>query len=193
MISLSVDGRPVEVPAGTTVLEAARRRGINIPTLCHYEGVKPYGGCRLCQVEVAQGNRVQLTASCTYPVAEGLVVRTDTDGFLEARRFVMDLLLSRCPEVPALQEMARQLGVAEPSFPLGESACILCGKCVRICHEVQHVGAIGLTGRGAKRQITTPFGEISQVCRTCGACAFVCPPGHIKDLSLISGKAPTPP
>lgn len=117
MISLSVDGRPVEVPAGTTVLQAARRLGINIPTLCHYDGVKPYGGCRICLVEVTQGNRIQLTASCTYPAAEGLVVRTDTDEVLEARRFVMDLLLSRCPEVPALQEMARQLGVEEPTFP----------------------------------------------------------------------------
>jgi heterodisulfide reductase subunit A len=192
MISFSVDGRPVEVPGGTTVLEAARRLGINIPTLCHYEGVKPYGGCRLCLVEVTQGNRSQLTASCTYPAAEGLLVRTDTDEVLEARRFVMDLLLSRCPEVPALQEMARQMGVLEPSFPKGASDCILCGKCVRMCHEVQHVGAIGLTGRGVKRQITTPFGEISQICRTCGACAFVCPTGHIKDISMISGKTPIP-
>ena len=192
MISLSVDGRPVEVPAGTTVLQAARRLGINIPTLCHYDGVKPYGGCRICLVEVTQGNRIQLTASCTYPAAEGLVVRTDTDEVLEARRFVMDLLLSRCPEVPALQEMARQLGVEEPTFPLGASDCILCGKCVRMCHEVQHVGAIGLTGRGAKRQVTTPFGEVSQVCRTCGACAFVCPTGHFKDFGQISGLTPIP-
>jgi heterodisulfide reductase subunit A len=192
MISLSIDGRPVEVPAGTTVLEAARRLGINIPTLCYHDALKPYGGCRLCLVEVTAGNRTQLTASCTYPAAAGLIVRTDSDEVLEARRFVMDLLLSRCPEVPALQEMARQLGVVEPSFPKGASECILCGKCVRMCHEVQHVGAIGLTGRGTKRQVTTPFGEFSQVCRTCGACAFVCPTGHFKDFGQISGKTPIP-
>jgi heterodisulfide reductase subunit A len=192
MISLSIDGRPVEVPAGTNVLEAARRLGINIPTLCYHDALKPYGGCRLCLVEVTAGNRTQLTASCTYPAAAGLIVRTDSDEVLEARRFVMDLLLSRCPEVPALQEMARQLGVVEPSFPKGASECILCGKCVRMCHEVQHVGAIGLTGRGTKRQVTTPFGEFSQVCRTCGACAFVCPTGHFKDFGQISGKTPIP-
>jgi heterodisulfide reductase subunit A len=192
MISLSIDGRPVEVQAGTTVLEAARRLGINIPTLCYHDALKPYGGCRLCLVEVTAANRTQLTASCTYPAAAGLIVRTDSDEVLEARRFVMDLLLSRCPEVPALQEMARQMGVLEPSFPKGASECILCGKCVRMCHEVQHVGAIGLTGRGSKRQVTTPFGEFSQVCRTCGACAFVCPTGHFKDFGQISGKTPIP-
>ncbi|MDP3183145.1 MAG: FAD-dependent oxidoreductase [Desulfobaccales bacterium] len=192
MINLTINDRPVEVQPGTTVLEAARQMGINIPTLCHYEGVKPYGGCRLCLVEVTLGPRTQLTASCTYPVAEGLKVLTDTEGVLEGRRFVMDLLLSRCPEVPVLQEMARQLGVMEPSFAKGASDCILCGKCVRVCHELQHVGAIGLVGRGAKREVTTPFGEFSKICRTCGACEFVCPTGHFADIGKVSGKTPKP-
>jgi heterodisulfide reductase subunit A len=192
MINLTINDRPVEVPEGATVLEAAKKLGINIPTLCYYDAIEPYGGCRLCLVEVTSGPRTQLTTACTYPVSEGLTVRTDTEEVLEGRRFVMDLLLSRCPEVPALQEMARQLDLQGPSFPQGESDCILCGKCVRVCHELQHVGAIGLTGRGAKRQILTPFGEISQVCRTCGACAFVCPTGHIEDLTKISGKTPIP-
>jgi len=192
MISLRIDGRPAEVSEGTTVLEAARRLGIKIPTLCYHEALKPYGGCRLCLVEVTAGTRTQLTASCTYPVAEGLEVRTDTDEVLEARRFVLDLLWSRCPEVPELAEMARQLGLAEPSFPKGASECILCGKCVRMCNELQRVGAIGFTGRGNKRLVTTPFGEVSQVCRTCGACAFVCPTGHIKDFGEFSGKVPRP-
>jgi heterodisulfide reductase subunit A len=192
MISLTINDRPVEVPEGTTLLEAARKMGINIPTLCHYDAIEPYGGCRLCLVEVTAGPRTLLTTACTYPAAEGLQVQTDTEEVQEGRRFVIDLLLSRCPEVPALQEMARQMGVTEPSFPKGESDCILCGKCVRVCHDLQHVGAIGLTGRGTKRQVTTPFGEISHICRTCGACAFVCPTGHISDLAKISGKTPIP-
>ncbi|MFH1595935.1 MAG: 2Fe-2S iron-sulfur cluster-binding protein [Pseudomonadota bacterium] len=192
MINLTINDRPMEVPEGTTVLTAARKMGISIPTLCHYDAMEPYGGCRLCLVEVTAGPRTLLTTACTYPVAEGLKVQTDTEEVQEGRRFVIDLLLSRCPEVPALQEMARQLGVVEPSFPKGAGDCILCGKCVRMCHEVQHVGAIGLTGRGAKRQVTTPFGEISHICRTCGACSFVCPTGHIKDLAKISGKTPIP-
>ena len=192
MINLTINDRPIEVPEGTTVLEAARKLGFTIPTLCHYEALKPYGGCRLCLVEVTAGPRTLLTTACTYPVAEGLTVQTDTEEVQEARRFVMDLLLSRCPEVPALQVMAQELGLAEPSYPKGESDCILCGKCVRMCHEVQHASAIGMMGRGAKREVMTPFGDFSAICRTCGACLFVCPTGHINDLAKISGKTPKP-
>ena len=104
----------------------------------------------------------------------------------------MELLLARCPEVPALQNMAAQMGLTESKYAPGDSDCILCGLCVRACHELQHVGAIGMTGRGAKREVMTPFGEYSEVCRTCGACAFVCPTGHIKDIGKISGKKPIP-
>jgi heterodisulfide reductase subunit A len=192
MTKLTINDRLVEVPAGTTLLKAARQLGVNIPTLCDYEGVKPYGGCRLCLVEVRLGDRRQITASCTYPASDGLIVYTDTEKVLKGRRLVMDLLWSRCPEVPLLRDLAQQLGVMEPSFPKGESDCILCGKCIRVCHELQHVGAIGLMNRGAKRQITTPFGEFSQVCRTCGACAFVCPTGHFQDIGKISGKTAKP-
>jgi heterodisulfide reductase subunit A len=192
MIKLTINDRQVEVPEGTTVLEAARKVGISIPTLCYYEAIKPYGGCRLCAVQVTQGNRTQITASCTYPVSEGLQVVTDAPRALAVRRLVIDLLWSRCSDSPELQEIARQLGVMEPSFSKGHDDCILCGKCTRVCTELQGVGAISFLGRGAKRQVTSPFGEFSQVCRTCGACAFVCPTGHIKDISKISGKVPKP-
>jgi len=192
MIALLIDNQMVEVPPGTMVLEAARKLGISIPTLCHYEGVAPTGGCRLCLVEVTSGNRTQLTTACTYPVADGLIVQTETKDVREGRRLVMDLLLSRCPEVPALQEMARQLGVLEPTFSRGQNDCILCGKCVRVCHELQGVGAIGMVGRGAKREVVTPFGERSSICRTCGACEFICPTGHFTNIGLISGKTPKP-
>ena len=143
-------------------------------------------------MEVTHGPRTLLTTACTYPVAEGITVKTDTEEVQEARRFVMDLLLSRCPEVPALQVMAQELGLAEPSYPKGDSDCILCGKCVRMCHEVQHASAIAMMGRGAKREVMTPFGDFSATCRTCGACLFVCPTGHINDLAKISGKTPKP-
>ncbi len=192
MVTVTINDKPIEVPEGTTVLAAARQLGINIPTLCDQEGLKPYGGCRLCLVEVTAGPRTQLTASCTYPVADGLVVQTETEEVNAGRRLVMDLLLSRCPEVPALQEMARQVGLEGPSFSKGESDCILCGKCVRMCFEVQGVGAISMVNRGAKRQVVTPFGEFSQVCRTCGACQFVCPTGHFTDIGKISGKTAIP-
>ena len=189
---MTINEKVVQVSEGTTVLEAARKIGIAIPTLCYYEAVKPYGGCRLCLVEVTQGQRTQLTTSCTYPVSEGLKVVTESQDIIEARRLVIDLLLSRCPEVPELQELARQLGVAKPSFAEGQEDCILCGKCVAVCHELQGASAIGMVGRGAKRKVMTPFGEFSETCRTCGACAFVCPTGHIKDIGQISGRTPRP-
>jgi heterodisulfide reductase subunit A len=192
MVTLTINDRQVEVPEGTTVLEAARKLGVSIPTLCYYEAIKPYGGCRLCLVEVTAGDRTLLTTSCTYPVAPGLKVATDTEEVLEGRRLVVDLLWSRCPEVPELAALAGQLGLAAPSFAKGQDDCILCGLCTRMCTEVQGAGAIGFRGRGAKRQVLTPFGEASAVCRTCGACAFVCPTGRIKDLAQISGKTPQP-
>jgi len=192
MVSLTINNRVVEVPEGITLLEAARQTGVHIPTLCYHKAMKPYGGCRLCLVEVTQGDRTQLTTSCTYPASEGLKVVTDSEEVLEARRLIIDLLWSRCPEVPELAEIAQQLGVTEPSFSKGQDDCILCGKCTRVCSELQKVGAISFMGRGAKRQVTTPFGEFSEVCRTCGACAFVCPTGHIKNIGEISGKIPKP-
>lgn len=192
MIKLTINDRQVEVSEGTTVLEAARKVGISIPTLCYYEAIKPYGGCRLCVVRATLGPRSIITASCTYPVAEGLVVVTDDPRALAVRRLVIDLLWSRCPEVPELRDIARQLGVMEPSFSKGQDDCILCGLCTRMCTELQHVGAVSFLGRGAKRQVLTPFGDFSQVCRTCGACSFICPTGHIKDIGKISGKVPKP-
>jgi len=192
MVKITINDKLLEVPEGTTVLEAARKVGIAIPTLCYYEAVKPYGGCRLCMVQVTQGGRTQLTTSCTYPVSEGLTVSTESPDITETRRLMIDLLLSRCPGVPELQEMARQLGVEKPSFPEGKEDCILCGKCVSVCHELQGAAAIGMVGRGAKKKVMTPFGEFSETCRTCGACEFVCPTGHIKDISAISGKTAKP-
>jgi heterodisulfide reductase subunit A len=125
-------------------------------------------------------------------VEEGLNIATNSPRAVKARRMTMELLLARCPEVQALQHMARQLGVTEVKYPPGDSDCILCGLCVRVCHELQHVGAIGLMGRGANRRVSTPFGEFSENCRVCGACAFVCPTGHMQNFGKISGKTPKP-
>ena len=110
MVNLTIDGQLVEVPEGTTVLEAARKIGVKIPTLCYYEAIKPYGGCRLCLVEVTAGNRTFRTASCTYPVSEGLKVVTDSELVLKRRRMVIDLLWSKCPDVPILAEIAGNWG-----------------------------------------------------------------------------------
>jgi NADPH-dependent glutamate synthase beta subunit-like oxidoreductase/NADH:ubiquinone oxidoreductase subunit E len=186
MVKLTINDKLVEVPEGTTILEAARQVGIKIPTLCYYEAIKPYGGCRLCLVEVTSGGRTNLTASCSYPVAEGIKVVTDAPKVLKARRLVIDLLWSRSPNLPILRSIAQDLGVKEPSFPLGESECILCDLCTRVCSELEQLGVIGMVGRGSKREVLIPFGEVAEVCQSCGACGFVCPTAWIHEVAKIA-------
>jgi NADH dehydrogenase/NADH:ubiquinone oxidoreductase subunit G len=128
MINLTIDGLLAEVPADSTVLEAARKLRLNIPTLCYYEAIEAYGGCRLCVVEVEKNGRSRLTASCTLPVEEGLNVQTQSPRVIKARQMTMELILGRCPEVPALQLMARQLGVSEVRYS-PEPATAPCAGC----------------------------------------------------------------
>jgi NADPH-dependent glutamate synthase beta subunit-like oxidoreductase/NADH:ubiquinone oxidoreductase subunit E/ferredoxin len=185
MVKFTINDKSVEVPEGTTILEAARQEGIKIPTLCYYQDVKPYGGCRLCVVEVAAGPRTSLTASCAYPVAEGIKVQTDTERVKRVRRLVIDLLWSRSPDLPILASIAKELGVEKPSFQLGDSECILCDLCTRVCTELENLGVIGMQGRGAKREVLNPFGELSDKCQECGACGFVCPTAWIHEVVKI--------
>lgn len=186
MVKLTINDKVVEVPEGTTILQAARQEGIKIPTLCYYEAIKPYGGCRLCVVEVTAGPRTTLTASCAYPVAEGIKVLTDTERVNKVRRLVIDLLWSRSPDLPILASIAQELGVEKPSYQLGDSQCILCDLCTRVCNELEHLGVIGMQGRGSKREVLNPFGELSEKCQECGACGFVCPTAWIHEVVKIA-------
>ena len=175
MVNLTINGLHTSVEDGATILEAARFIGFPIPTLCHMEGLSPYGACRLCVVEIGEGPRAKLVTSCTYPAEEGLNVRTASARVLRARRMIIELLLASCPQSKTIQDLASAHGVRQQRFRQEHEDCILCGLCVRMCSEQMMAKAIGFRGRGEKRSIGTPFDVQSDVCRLCGGCMYVCP------------------
>lgn len=151
-ITLEINGKKIESEEETTVLEAAKSTGIGIPTLCYHEALKPYGACRLCTIEITRAGSTRLAASCQYPVGEGLVVNTDTPRVKKARNMIVELMLARCPNVPKIQELAREYGIGKPRFKAKDELCILCGLCARICEEVVGVSAINFYKRGFERK-----------------------------------------
>jgi bidirectional [NiFe] hydrogenase diaphorase subunit len=175
MINLKINGLPISVEEGTSLLEAARAFGFPIPTLCHMEGLTPYGACRLCLVEIGEGSKAKLVSSCTYRAEEGLVVRTASRRVMSARRMIIELYLASCPQSKVIQDLASSYGVNQQRFKQEYEDCILCGLCVRMCQEQMMAGAIGFQGRGENRKIGTPFDIKSDVCRLCGGCIYVCP------------------
>lgn len=175
MITLKINGLPVTVEEGSTILEAAQFVGFPIPTLCHMEGLTPYGACRLCVVEIGEGERAKLVTACTYPVEEGLKVRTASERVMKARRMVIELLLASCPQSKVIQDLASAFDVRQQRFKQEHEDCILCGRCTRMCEEQMMAGAIGFQGRGERRAIDTPFSMRSEQCRLCGGCIYVCP------------------
>jgi NADH dehydrogenase/NADH:ubiquinone oxidoreductase subunit G len=175
MITLTINGLPVSVEEGSTVLEAAQFIGFPIPTLCHMDGLTPYGACRLCVVEIGQGPMAKLVTSCTYPAEPGLKVRTASSRVVRARKMILELLLASCPQSKTIQDLASAHDVRQQRFRQEHETCILCGRCVRMCREQMMAGAIGFRYRGEKRSIGTPFDVKSDVCRLCGGCMYVCP------------------
>ncbi|RJP75556.1 MAG: hypothetical protein C4524_11740 [Candidatus Zixiibacteriota bacterium] len=175
MINLNINGLQVSVEKGTTLLEAAQFLGFPIPTLCHMEGLSPYGACRLCVVEIGEGPRAKLVTSCTYPAEEGLKVRTASARVVKARKMILELLLASCPQSKTIQDLASAHQVMTQRFRQEHEDCILCGRCVRMCKEQMVAGAIGFRGRGETRSLGTPFDVKSEVCRLCGGCIYVCP------------------
>jgi len=175
MITFRMNGLEVKAEEGSTLLDTAKFYGLEIPTLCHNDGLTPFGGCRLCVVEIGEGLRSKLVSSCTYLAEEGLVVRTDSARVWAARRMMIELMLAMAPGSKVLQDMASQFNVTQVRFALRNTECVLCGLCTRICAEQMDAEAIGFQQRGHKRKISTPFDMRSDVCRLCGACMYICP------------------
>jgi len=191
MINLTIDGREIQVEEGSTILQAARNNGIEIPTLCYHDELTASGACRLCSVEIKKGKRTRIVTSCIYQVEEGLTVTTHSERVINVRRLVLQLLMARCPTSEVIRELADTMGVElQERFQPDEDkgTCILCRQCVEVCEQVVGVSAIGFLNRGADKSVGTPFMEPSGVCIGCGACAYVCPTGHIKMEESENGK-----
>ncbi|MBP2626172.1 MAG: putative formate dehydrogenase [Firmicutes bacterium] len=209
MINVIINGQTVHTRKGVTILEASREAGIHIPTLCHLADITPEGACRVCVVEVEGMPR--LAAACTYPVMEGMVVRTNSAIVRSARKSVVELILANHPQECQtcqrnldceLQSLASKLGIQEvpfenkPSqFSIDDSnpfiirdnnKCILCGRCVRVCEEIQCCNVLGMTERGSHSKVTTAFDEpaVNSSCVFCGACVSACPVGALTEKAM---------
>lgn len=185
MVTVKIDGLEIQVAEDTTILQAAEKAGVWIPTMCYSDLIEPYGVCRLCSVEVVRGKRSRLVTACNYPVRDGITVLTNSEKVKWIRKVIMELMVSRWPNVKIVKEMAERLGIDKPRFESLEKdeavdACILCGLCVNVCRDLVKASVLGFESRGIKRKVVLPFGERSDACIVCGACAHVCPTGHIK-------------
>jgi bidirectional [NiFe] hydrogenase diaphorase subunit len=179
-VSLRIDGKEVKVEEGTTVLEAARKIGISIPTLCYDSRLEAYGACRICTVEVEMRGRTNLVASCLYPVEQGLVVRTRSERVDRIRKTLLELMLARAPDAPVLVEYAKEYGADKDRFEKVPSFCILCGLCVRYCAEVKKANAIGFIERGVNREIAFVPKIASKECWNCRECFSLCPTEYLQ-------------
>ncbi len=181
MAHLTIDGKPVVIEDGATILQAAKKAGLDIPTLCHHPLLEPYAGCRVCVVESALRGKTDIVTSCNTTVQEGMEVQTESERVLEARRLNVEMLLARAPAAEPVQQLARRLGIDRSRFPVKdpEEKCILCGLCVRACEQVVGASAISFIDRGIERHVSTPFEEESDACIGCTACAYFFPTGAI--------------
>lgn len=177
MPKIVINGIPLEVERGTSVLEAARFLGLPIPTLCHDDGLTPYGACRLCLVEVSTGNgaRPKLLSACTLEAEDGQVILTHSGRVERARRLLIEMYVATAPQSKTLQDLASNYGVRKVRLAPKDEDCIQCGLCVRMCEEQMAAGAIGFAYRGSKRHVSRPFDKTSERCRQCGACLYICP------------------
>ncbi len=185
-VLLQIDGTAVEASEGMTVLETAQSAGISIPTLCHHEELEPFGGCRLCIVEVESRGWTKLVVSCVYPVEENLIVRTRSEKVDRIRKTILELLLAHAPDAPELKYFAKEYGADPNRYEKDASFCIHCGLCVRYCAEVKRADAIGFVDRGIRKEISFIPEIAATVCNDCKACFPLCPTSYLQAAYVLT-------
>ncbi len=183
-VRITVNGRVVQAEEGVMLLDVLRRENIDVPALCDHGAVEPFGACRLCTVEITKeewSGWKNYVTSCLYPVAEGLIIKTDSEQVIELRKTLLDLQLARHPNTPLIQKMAAEYGVLKTSYEevVEGDDCILCAICTRIC-DTMGFAAISTVGRGHGKKVAPPLDEPPPDCIGCLACAQCCPTNFIK-------------
>lgn len=179
-MNILIDGKECTCEKGEVLLHVAKRNGIFIPTLCYHEGIGEIGSCRVCIVEVVQRGRSKIVISCAYLVEEGIEVLTNSEKIQKERGVVFTLLANLAPDAEIIKELAEFAGVKMSRLsPRAEGgSCILCGRCTTAC-SLTGSGAIAKMDRGTEKRVETPYGEVSDECVGCTACARICPTNSI--------------
>ena len=190
---LRIDGKEVMAREGMTVLEAAQKEGIFIPTLCHHEKLEPFGGCRICIVEADVRGWTRLVVSCVYPAEKDLIVRTRSGKIDRIRKTILELLLAHAPDASGLQDLAAAYGADPNRFEKEASFCIHCGLCVRYCAEVKKKNAVGFIDRGIRKEISFIPEIAARECWDCKECFPLCPTSYVQAAYVLTQGLAFPP
>ncbi len=180
-VKVVINNKECIAEKGKFLMDIAKDNRIGIPHLCHHESLRGLNSCRLCIVEVTEGERTRVVTACTFPAMKDSVVETNTEKIKKMRKVLMSLLMAETPDNPKVQKMAKAYGVADYSrFEKHEgNDCVMCGLCVKACEGVD-CSAIATVNRGVTKKIATPYETASKDCVGCGSCAYVCPTECIK-------------
>jgi len=185
-IEFEIDGKKVTASKGMTVLEVAQKEGIYIPTLCHHEKLEPFGGCRVCIVEVEIRGWTKLVVSCVYPAEKNIIVRTRSPKVDRIRKTIIELLMAHAPDAPQLLEMAREYGAEPDRYEKDPSFCVHCGLCVRYCAEVVQKNALGFVDRGVHKEISFIPEIAAKECHACKECFPLCPTSYLQAVFVLT-------